>query len=335
MFSDLPKHCAHIPPLAATSFINRQRALARTLHASGASAYIAEPGASASFFANLSSSQWGLSERPLLLIVSPDIDAEGDVHARVTILTPAFEATRAKMLPIPSVSHIKYPVWSEDANPFAVAVSAIPQLDNRTIFVDGAVRTFITDGLQHAAQGSSVISAPVEIRRLRERKSKEELEIMKCANEVIKYLYAISLIHFRIHLHILGNSPCPSSCAKKYVHWNARVRGSWTHAKCPASHWAGAWRCSYFVWGYVCVGPLQLSSFLIMNLSPENAALPHGTGSDRVLGKYDLALIDTSASLHGYWSDLTRVWLTLAFIEKRNHSRVASDFRSVRVDHPS
>lgn len=39
----------------------------------------------------------------------------------------------------------------------------------------------------------------------------------------------------------------------------------------------------------------------------ENAALPHGHGSDRVLGKHDFILIDGGGTLHGYHSDVTRV----------------------------
>jgi Xaa-Pro aminopeptidase len=39
----------------------------------------------------------------------------------------------------------------------------------------------------------------------------------------------------------------------------------------------------------------------------ENAALPHGSGTDRQLGKNEFALFDCTAQLHGYWSDVTRV----------------------------
>lgn len=39
----------------------------------------------------------------------------------------------------------------------------------------------------------------------------------------------------------------------------------------------------------------------------ENAALPHGAGTDRVLDKSDLILIDTGGVLFGYNSDVTRV----------------------------
>lgn len=41
----------------------------------------------------------------------------------------------------------------------------------------------------------------------------------------------------------------------------------------------------------------------------ENAALPHGSGTDRQLGAGNFILIDTGGSLHGYESDITRVSL--------------------------
>lgn len=39
----------------------------------------------------------------------------------------------------------------------------------------------------------------------------------------------------------------------------------------------------------------------------ENAALPHGSGTDRALGKHDFALIDTGGKFRGYVADVTRV----------------------------
>ncbi|KAF9005720.1 hypothetical protein BDZ89DRAFT_1145123 [Hymenopellis radicata] len=52
-----------------------------------------------------------------------------------------------------------------------------------TIFVDGAIRHVIVDGLQKAFPLASIVTAPPEVRQLRERKSEAELELMKCANE--------------------------------------------------------------------------------------------------------------------------------------------------------
>lgn len=58
----------------------------------------------------------------------------------------------------------------------------------------------------------------------------------------------------------------------------------------------------------------------------ENAALPHGSGSDRKLEKDDMVLIDAGGAFGGYVADVTRVghqivvgWLTtsdvrLAFV---------------------
>ncbi len=183
-FSPLDRHCAHIPPIARDSFITRQDSLAQTLRALGVSAYVAEPGASAGYYANLTGSHWGLSERPLLLIVQPQEAADGSVRANISILTPAFEKTRARLLPIPSKSRVTYTAWPEDADPFATALQLLPNLEDTIIYVDGNVRTFVTDGLQKAAPNSRVLNAPVEVRRLRERKSSEELDIMKCVNEV-------------------------------------------------------------------------------------------------------------------------------------------------------
>lgn len=151
-----------------------------------ASAYIAEPGANAQFFANISSNQWELTERPLLLVISPQI-VKDKVEAKITVLTPAFEATRAKLLPIPSlVSEVTFAEWPEEANPYDIVVSALPPVpdgERGIIFVDGTIRHFIVDGLDEAAANSNVFSAPMEIRQLRERKSTTEIELMKCANE--------------------------------------------------------------------------------------------------------------------------------------------------------
>ncbi|KAI0957418.1 hypothetical protein AcW1_005817 [Taiwanofungus camphoratus] len=281
-FSHLASHCAHISPISATSFVERQRSLAQTLHALNASAYVAEPGASAGFFANLSETQWFLSERPLLLIISPELDAEQQVHARISILTPAFEATRAKLLPIPSASGIAYPAWPEDVDPYAVAVSVIPGLSQATIFVDGSTRNFVVDGLNKAAPHSNVLTAPVEIRRLRERKSQEELEIMKCVNEVT--VLAIRAVREKMYIGMRESE------ARRLIETALSSAG--------------------------------LQNPGALTLFGENAALPHGSGTDRVLGKHDFALIDCDGSLHGYHSDVTRTFALPDSIIHKSHLRL-------------
>lgn len=198
-FPELASYCSHVAPISSSEFYSRQLVLAETLHSLNASAYIAEPGASALYYANVSSSSWRLSERPLLLILSPEAADDGTITPRISLLTPSFEATRAKLLPIPA-KEVLYPEWPEEVNPFDIAVGALPFLqDGAKVFVDGSIRNFIVDGMQKAAPQAKVLTAPVEIRRIRERKSSTELEIMKCANEV-SYRYCL------VHVELLNDS---------------------------------------------------------------------------------------------------------------------------------
>jgi len=81
----LTSHCASTPPIRHSEYLARQTSLAKTLHSLGAKAYIAEPGGNTQFFANFSKAQWTLSERPLLLVISP--------------LTKEFEDGKTQVLP--------------------------------------------------------------------------------------------------------------------------------------------------------------------------------------------------------------------------------------------
>ncbi|EJF66002.1 Creatinase/aminopeptidase [Dichomitus squalens LYAD-421 SS1] len=278
-FSHLAAHCAHIPPIAAESFIARQDALAQTLHSLGAAAYIAEPGASAGFYGNLSGSHWGLSERPLLLIVQPQEAHDGTVRANISISTPAFEKTRAKLLPIPSKSGVTYTAWPEDVDPFATALDLLPDLDDTIIYVDGDVRTFIADGLQRAAPDARVVNAPIEVRRLRERKSSEEIDILKCVNEVTLLSIRAARKHMKVGIK--------ESEARQLVVRALTAAG--------------------------------LKDAFALTLFGENAALPHGSGTDATLGKHEFVLIDTGGSLHGYHSDVTRASTLHSLAENMPH----------------
>ncbi|KZP23639.1 peptidase M24 [Athelia psychrophila] len=268
-FTHLGRHCAHTSAIGPSEYHARQKALAKRLQATNASAYIAEPGANAHFFGNISKSHWGLSERPLLLIISPN---EGE--AKVTVLTPAFEASRAKLLPIPSAFQIEYVEWAEDKNPYDVALRAVLQgqlgqeSQSQTIFVDGDIRHFIVDGLQDAAPSYNVASAPMEVRSLRERKSNAEIDLMKCANEVT----VLAIRAVREHMYI-------------------GIRESQVRALLSTALFAAG-----------------ITESWMLVLFGENAALPHGRGSDRTLEKSDFTLIDAGGLLHGYSSDVTRTF---------------------------
>ncbi|TFK55181.1 Creatinase/aminopeptidase [Heliocybe sulcata] len=274
-FSYLASHCADIPPISSAEFTGRQLSLARMLHSLNASAYVAEPGANAEFYANISNAQWYLSERPLLLIISPQAQSNAnggfDVQAKVSILTPKFEATRAKLMHVPTAGDIEYAEWPEDEDPYEVAISDIlPALKNGngTIYVDGNTRNFVVDGLKAAAPQSAVLSAPEEVRQLRERKSKAELDILKCANEVT--VLAIRAVREKMYIGMHESKA------------RSLIRTALSSA-----------------------GLTSLDSIVLFG---ENAALPHGSGTDRVLNKSDFVLIDCGGALHGYSSDVTRTF---------------------------
>ncbi|KAI0313629.1 Creatinase/aminopeptidase [Amylostereum chailletii] len=264
----LSSHCAHVPPISAAEILQRQKTLAETLHALNASAFVAEPGANTMYYANVSGSAWHLSERPLLLLIAPTVGEDGAVEAAVSVLTPAFEATRARTLPVVAKS-VAYPAWAEEVDPYAVALDALPGAAG-TIFADGNVRHFIVDGLQKAAtEGVEVTHAPVEVRQLRERKSSAELEIMKCANEVTVLAVRAAKEEFYIGM-----------------------RESEGHALVDRA---------------LSVAGLSQAYSLVM--FGENAALPHGAGTDRELTPSDFVLVDCGGELHGYVSDVTRSFL--------------------------
>lgn len=188
-FSELAGHCAHITPIGKDEFLARQQSLAETLYALNASAYVAEPGPSARYYANVSA--WGLSERPLLLIISPQLEGTS-IKPNVSILTPYFEKSRAQLMDIPSADSLTYVAWREDVDPYKMAVSVMPSLTlGGPILVEGELRAFILDGLSKASPSTPVVSAPIEVQRLRQRKSPKELEIMTCANEVCPVAFFI------------------------------------------------------------------------------------------------------------------------------------------------
>ncbi|KAF6765041.1 peptidase M24, structural domain-containing protein [Ephemerocybe angulata] len=249
----LHSHCSLIPPIAKPEFDARQAALATALYNLNASAYITEPSANSQYYANFSSINWKLSERPLLLIIRPRLDAR---------LNPGLPVVPFKD------SQTRYIQWAEEANPYASALAGLGMSSDseETLYVDNKIRKFIVDGLQQAGPKLRIASAPLEITSLRERKSPAELEILKCANEAT--VLAIRDVHLQL---------------------SAGLRESEVSIMLSSA-----------------LGKAGLSNAGCLTLFGANAALPHGSGTDRVLGRDDFALFDCGGSLHGYVSDVTR-----------------------------
>ncbi|KAF8184894.1 peptidase M24 [Mycena galopus ATCC 62051] len=284
----ISRHCDHLGPIGAAEFQARQNSLAKILVDLNASAYIAEPGSSSLFYGNISQSNWKLSERPLLLIVTPERIGES-IEAKVSILTPVFEAPRAKMLPISSSKDIKFIEWAEESNPYEHAMSILSERPG-SVFVDGQIRNFIVDGLQAARPLATLASAPYEIRRLRERKSPAEIELMKCVNEAT--VLSIRTVRKNLYFGIRESTA------------SAMMRAAFTSA--------------------------GLTDGSCLVLFGENAALPHGSGTDRALGKNDFGLFDCTASLHGYKSDVTRTFALSGADIPAEHLQLWRDVRAAQ-----
>ncbi|KAF9532322.1 Creatinase/aminopeptidase [Crepidotus variabilis] len=268
----LGSHCALVPPISQEEYVDRQQRLVEVLYGLGGAAYIAEPGANTQFFANFSKAQWPLSERPLLLMISPMIKnaSESDkVLPKITIVTPKFESARAKLLSIPHTSglEVDYVEWAEEADPYAITLGALPLFGrDGSLYVESSIRKFIPDGLSRANSHVVVLSAPSAITSLRERKSDTEIVILKCVNEAT--LLAIREVYHHLYFGIR----------------ESQARSMMTTALSAAGLKDGG----------------------CLTLFGENAALPHGRGTDKTLHRTDFALFDCTASLHGYYSDVTR-----------------------------
>jgi hypothetical protein len=99
------------------------------------------------------------------------------------------------MLPLPNhAGNVQYVEWVEDEDPYSKAISVLPNQGSRTIFVNNSIRKFIVDGLQRADPNANLYSAPLEITRMRERKSKAELEILRCVHEVWCAFHVVLLL---------------------------------------------------------------------------------------------------------------------------------------------
>ena len=82
-------HLLDVAPITRDEFLQRQSILAAALDKAGVDAFIAEPSASSSYYANISTS-FDLSERPFLMII--------DKNAQFSYLAPKFEVGRISRL---------------------------------------------------------------------------------------------------------------------------------------------------------------------------------------------------------------------------------------------
>lgn len=156
-----------VPPIERHEFLSRQDTLASALKEAGVDAFIAEPSASSTYYANISYN-FDLSERPFLMI----LDKDGDF----SYLVPKFEAGRIGALDI-VFKDKKVIEWPEEASPYEVLAAAT---GFSRIMLDEHVRFFIAAGLQEA--GVQVVPMTETVQSLRAVKTEAEIAILKGIN---------------------------------------------------------------------------------------------------------------------------------------------------------
>ncbi|KIV93329.1 hypothetical protein PV10_04549 [Exophiala mesophila] len=287
-------------PITLEEFTQRRNRLAEALHESNIDAFILEPGYSFQYYANISQTDWEPwepEERPFLMVVQPDVDAEsGQILARTSFLAPHFEEDRVRMLgmpfrsmtregegraaaaaPAPAVGvvpkgldmDLDIIVWEEDENPYQVLRNTTFRNISDvkvTVMVDEEIRDFIVRGLSTA--GFETVGLNHQVESVKQRKTSAEIELLRAVNtgtvEAVRQMRPClvpGLTEDQVTM-ILNNA-------------------------------------------LLSVG---FSLFFNIVLFDENAALPHGgtvTG-DMILGYDTMVLIDVGAHFMGYSSDISR-----------------------------
>jgi Xaa-Pro aminopeptidase len=160
-------HLLDVAPITRDEFLQRQSILAAALDKAGVDAFIAEPSASSSYYANISIS-FDLSERPFLMII--------DKNAQFSYLAPKFEVGRISRLEM-VYRDKKVIEWPEEESPYEVLAKATGY---KKIMLDEHARFMIASGLQ--AAGVEVIPTSPNIQSLRAVKTETELRILRGIN---------------------------------------------------------------------------------------------------------------------------------------------------------
>ncbi|PBP25512.1 Creatinase/aminopeptidase [Diplocarpon rosae] len=157
-----------VPSITRQEFLDRQSKLAAALEEAGVDAFITEPSASSSYYANISAS-FELSERPFLVIL--------DKTGQFSYLSPKFEVGRIAHLDM-VYKDKKVIEWPEEESPYEVLKR---ETSYKKVMLDEHVRFMIASGIQ--ATGVEVMPMSQTIQSLRAVKTEAELVILRGINE--------------------------------------------------------------------------------------------------------------------------------------------------------
>ena len=161
-----------IAPADADEYAEHRRRVRAQMKAHKLGALVVEPGATMTY---LSGVQWGLSERPFLLVLP--------VEGEPSWVCPAFEVRTASE----QLGDAEVLAWHEHESPFARVLDALAQrkLGGERVVVDPFARSFIARGLSDVL-GGPVGSGASVVTPARARKTPAELARLRRANMITK-----------------------------------------------------------------------------------------------------------------------------------------------------
>lgn len=184
-FAELAGFCAGVEAITAAEYEARISRVRSELAKLGQAALIVESGVDMLY---LGGPRWGLSERPLLLIVPRDADP--------LLVGPAFERGTLEARSGPLAFAVS--TWEEHESPYArveASLAAAKLGANDRIAIGSSTRGFVIDGLREAGPKRAHDSRPGALEICRRCKSPAELALLRRANEATKAAIAAAAAH--------------------------------------------------------------------------------------------------------------------------------------------
>jgi Xaa-Pro dipeptidase len=190
-FAELAGFCAGAVAIETAEYEARITRVRAELAQLGQAALIVEAGVDMLY---LGGPRWGLSERPLLLIIPRDADP--------LLVGPAFERGTLEARQGPLVFAVA--TWDEHESPYALVEArliAAKLAKKARVAIGSSTRGFVIDGLREAGPRRAYDSRAGALERCRRCKSPAELALLRRANEATKAAIAAASTHVEPGMH--------------------------------------------------------------------------------------------------------------------------------------
>ena len=245
------------PPISSGERLERIAKAKRLMQQHGIGAIIVESGPSLDYFTGI---QWWRSER----LTAAVIPASGDP----VIVTPFFERPSvAESLSIPA----EIRTWNEDEEPLKLVAGFLRErgVASAPVGFEETDRFFILDRLRRQLPNLRDISANPVVRGCRMIKSRQELELMQAANDIM-------LASLRYAAVRTKEGMTPVDIDALIAAGQNQLGGSYDG-------------------GLVLLG--------------EASAYPHGSHKPQLVKRGEIVLMDCTCAVHGYQADITRTYV--------------------------